>query len=396
MVAETLSDFSPGEMARYNRQLILPQIGEAGQVRLKNARVLIIGLGGLGSPAALYLAAAGVGTLGLADFDTVAVHNLHRQVIHRTDAIGKRKTESAEAQIRALNPHCHIQFHELGIQPDNALSLLEGYDLVVDGSDNFGTRYLVTDACALAGVPLVYGSLFQFEGQVSFFHPAGDTPCYRCLFPVPPEPGTVPNCAQAGVFGALCGVVGSLQAMEAIKWITGAGDTLAGKLLVLDALTMDFRRLNLKKDPQCPLCSEKARIYDLDTEDYEYFCQTELTPSSPTPTMDLTNPPAEIGVAQAAELREGSTPSTAFLDVREDFERQICQIPDSLHIPMGQIGQHLEAIPRDQPLVVYCHHGARSNQVTRFLRQQGFARAMNLAGGIDAWAREVDPGMQRY
>lgn len=397
MIQENPNAFSPEEMARYNRQVILPQIGEEGQYRLRQARVLIIGLGGLGSPAALYLAAAGVGTLGLADFDSVAVSNLHRQVIHRTETIGKSKISSGEAQIKALNPHCQIQRHPQGIQRDNALSLLSDYDIVVDGSDNFGTRYLVTDSCALVGKPLVYGSLFQFEGQVSFFYPSGNTPCYRCLFPIPPEPGTVPNCAQAGVFGALCGVIGSLQALEGIKWITGTGENLAGKLLVVDSLSMEFRRLNLKKDPNCPLCGENPRIRNLDTEDYEYFCQTELNPdSSEKAPMDLGNPPAEIDVAQAAEWHRETPPPAAFLDVRENFERQICKIPNSLHIPMGQIGEHLETLPKDQPLVVYCHHGSRSNQVTQFLRRRGFEKATNLAGGIDAWAREIDPEIQRY
>lgn len=393
-----MSTLSPAELSRYHRQVILGDIGPEGQRSLKCARVLVIGLGGLGSPASLYLAAAGVGTLGLADFDTVELHNLHRQVAHRTATIGQPKVESAAAQLCDLNPHGHYRLHPEGVQPENAVALFSEYDLIVDGSDNFGTRYLVTDAAFLAGKPVVYGSIFQFEGQVSFFHPQAGGPCYRCLFPKPPTPGTVPNCEEAGVLGALCGIVGSLQAIEAIKFLTGAGENLIGRLLVVEARNMEFRTIRLKKDPDCPLCSTRPEITAIDAERYAFSCE----PTEPAPTMidarlpDLENLPFEIGVEQAKALLDHPDFPVTLLDVREDFEVEICSLPNSLHLPMRQVPESWEDLPRDRPLLVYCHHGGRSGRITRFLRDRGLQRAMNLAGGIDQWARRIDPSMRRY
>lgn len=387
---------SQDDLSRFSRHLVLPQIGVDGQSRLKRARVLIIGLGGLGSPAALYLAAAGVGTLGLCDFDRVEQHNLQRQIIHDTPSVGSPKIESAAQRLHNLYPDLHLEWHPEGIQPENALELLSGYDLVLDGSDNFGTRYLVNDACALAGVPLAYGSIFQFEGQVSFFHPAGGYPCYRCLFPHPPEPGTVPNCEEAGVFGALCGIVGSLQAMETIKWLVGAGEPLAGRLLVVDALTMDFRTLNLKADPGCPLCGDAPIIRDLTTQNYEYDCLVNSQSNPPNDAVDPLQPPAAIDVEQASALLRDHPETVTLLDVREPYEREICSIDGSLHLPIGKVPENLGELPRDRTLLVYCHHGGRSGQVTHFLRTKGYPRVANVEGGIDAWARIIEPGMRRY
>ncbi|MGJ3242663.1 MAG: molybdopterin-synthase adenylyltransferase MoeB [Opitutales bacterium] len=386
--------FSPEALSRYSRHIRLPQIGLAGQQRLAEARVLLIGMGGLGSPAALYLAAAGVGTLGLADFDTIEGHNLQRQILHDTPGIGRPKLDSAAEKLQALNPEVTLNRHPAGIAPDNALALLADYDLVVDGSDNFPTRYLVNDACVLAGKPLIYGSLFQFEGQVSVFDPANGAPCYRCLFPQPPEPGTVPNCEEAGVFGALCGVIGSLQAMEAIKLIAGVGASLTGRLLVVDALGMAFRTLTLKKDPGCPCCGHEPTITRLDPEHYAAInCAVEPEPPAGPGTTAPDDLPLEVDVEQGRRLIDAGA---AVLDVREPYETAICQIPDSLLIPMGEIAGKWSYLPQDRPVVVTCHHGARSLQVTRFLRERGLEQTTSLAGGVDAWAREVDPAMQRY
>lgn len=390
--------FTAEELARYHRQMILPGIGREGQEALKRARVLIIGMGGLGSPVSLYLAAAGVGTLGLCDMDHVDLSNLHRQVLHDTASRGVRKIESAVDRLRALNPHTHFHLHGEGIQVGNAAELLAHYDLVVDGSDNFPTRYLVNDACALAGKPLVYGSIFQFEGQVSFFHAAEGTPCYRCLFPTMPAPGEVPNCAEAGVFGALAGIIGSLQALEALKYLTGVGENLRGRLLVVDGLTMGFRTLTLKRDPECPLCGSAPSITTLDEANYVFQCEPEL---APTMHADI---PLEISVEDAAALMGGQEGPFALpngerplvLDVREADEVAICAIEGHRHIPLKQLPERWESLPADRLIIVHCHHGMRSLRATHFLRDKGLALVTNMAGGIDAWAEEVDPGMQRY
>ncbi len=378
---------SPEELSRYSRHIRLPQVGIDGQARLRQARVLVIGMGGLGSPVSLYLAAGGIGTLGLADFDKVEEHNLQRQVLHTQAAVGRSKLDSAAERLHALNHGCNLELHRGGITLDNAVELISQYDLVVDGSDNFPTRYLVNDAAYFARRPLVYGSIFQFEGQVSLFEPHAGGPCYRCLFPQIPAPGTVPNCEQAGVFGALCGIVGSHQAMEALKYLLGVGESLRGRLLVIDALDTRIRTLNLKKDPHCPLCGSEPAISGLQAGNYEFSCETD------EPQTEETQMEIDIHTAQA-KRESGENP--VLLDVRESFEREICQIDGSSHIPLAQLGTQADALPRDTEIIVYCHHGARSLRAAKLLRERGFDQAVSMAGGIDQWAREIDPAMTRY
>lgn len=381
------------ELARYSRQVILPGIGRDGQEKLKAAHVLLIGSGGLGSPAALYLAAAGVGTLGLCDFDEVEAHNLQRQIIHSQDTVGKSKLTSAQARLKALNPYVNIHEHPEKIDASNALDLLEQYDLVIDGSDNFPTRYLVSDAAYLAKKPLVYGAVFQFEGQVSVFNPAHTGPSYRCLFPQMPEPGSVPNCAEAGVFGALCGVIGSFQAMEAIKLITGAGETLIGRLLVVDALTMRVSTIKLKRDPHSPLIGDKPTITSLDPKNYEWTSCT-INDTTADSIMNEQDAPLEIDTTEAAKLFAQGT--HLLLDVREPVEWDICAIDGSTKISMSHIPEQLDTLPRDKPILVMCHHGGRSMKITQYLRSEGYPLATNVAGGIHAWANKIDPSLARY
>jgi adenylyltransferase/sulfurtransferase len=387
---------SSEETARYSRHILLPEIGEAGQQRLKAARVLVVGAGGLGSPAALYLAAAGVGTIGLADFDLVELHNLQRQVLHGTSDVGRPKTASGTARMRELNTHVSVIEHGEGVRPENAVELFASYDVIVDGSDNFPTRYLNTDAAFFAHRPLVYGSIFKFEGQATVFDPHGGAPCYRCLFPEPPPPGSVPNCGEAGVLGALCGVIGSLQAMEAIKRIAGIPTGLAGRLLVIDALTMEFRSLNLRKDPDCPLCGAHPSIRRIEPERYAGGCGAPAPAKSPDDShanSDGTEFPLEVDVRAAANLaKQGAL----IVDVREPFELNICRVAGARHLPMREVPQHLEELTHDRGLLVLCHTGVRSMRVTEWLRSQGVAKVSNVRGGIDAWARELDPGMMRY
>lgn len=383
------SPLTPHQLARYSRQILLPQVGTAGQAKLLQARVLIIGVGGLGSPIGLYLAAAGIGTLGLADFDHIEEHNLQRQILHTHASIGRPKIESARDRLLELNPDLQIELHPEGIQPETAIDTFAKYDLVVDGTDNFSTRYLNNDAAYFARKPLIYGSIFRFEGQVSVFHPAGGAPCYRCLFPIPPAPGTVPNCAEAGVFGALCGLVGSAQAMETVKHILGQGDSLAGKILVIDALNMQFRRVSIKKDPNCPLCSPHATIRKIEAATYDVACEMKETHEFMSTTC-----PLEIDIHETKRLLEDG--GTFLLDVREPFEVAICQIPGSRSIPMRNIPEEIDQLPKDTRILVYCHHGGRSQNVTTFLRENGYPQVSNVDGGIDAWAREYDPSMQRY
>lgn len=372
---------------RYHRQVILPGVGPEGQSRLEAARVLVIGMGGLGSPVSLYLAAAGVGTLGLVDADTVEESNLHRQVLHDTNAIGALKVDSARARLAPLNPGIRLLSHPEGISPENALALMRDYDLVIDGTDNFPTRYLINDAAFHAGKPLVYGSIFQFEGQVTVFHPAGGSPCYRCLFPDLPGPGTVPNCAEAGVFGALCGIVGSWQANEAIKWILGIGESLVGRLKVIDTLRGRESLVRLKQDPRCPLCGKNPTLTSIREKSYRDTCSI---PGGQTGEL-----PMEVDVEEAARLIKAPSPAE-LLDVREDYERRICRIAEGLHIPMGQLTLRAEALPREARLLVYCHHGVRSLSAVRYLREKGFTRAQSIRGGTDAWSREIDPALPRY
>lgn len=382
---------SSEELARYSRHILLDDIGVSGQEALKRSKALVIGAGGLGSPAAMYLAAAGVGRIGIADFDKVELHNLQRQLLHGTSDVDRDKTLSAQERLHDINPNIDIEIHATGITPENATNLFSQYDVIVDGSDNFSTRYLNNDASFLTGKPLIYGSIFKFEGQVSVFNNADKSPCYRCLFPDPPPPGTVPNCGEAGVLGALCGIVGSMQALEAIKLLAGFGQSLAGSLLVVDTLSMRTRKLNIKKDPHCPLCGASPKINDIREEIYEFSCETE--PDLMTDTFD--SYPFEIDVAEAKRILDEG-PSTSLLDVREPYECAIGSIKGSTNIPMNTIPQHLVNLSKEGPLLIYCHHGGRSMQVTQFLRQNGFENAINVAGGIDAWAVEIDSSIQRY
>jgi len=382
---------SSEELARYSRHILLEEIGVDGQETLKRAKVLVIGAGGLGSPSAMYLAAAGVGTLGIADFDTVELHNLQRQLLHGTSDVDRPKIQSAKARLNDINPHATIALHEKGVTPDNAIELFQQYDLIVDGSDNFATRYLNNDAAFFAQRPLVYGSIFKFEGQVSLFNSSPDAPCYRCLFPEPPPPGSVPNCGEAGVLGALCGIIGSMQALEAVKKIVGFGDSLAGRLLVIDTLSMRTRALKIKKDPRCPLCGEEPNIKNIRADQYEDTCDTD---NSNANSMQNENHPLEIDVHEANRLLQSG--EATLIDVRERYENDICNIEGSKLVPMNTIPNNLEEVPASGPVLLCCHHGSRSMQVTQYLRNNGYDNAINVAGGIDAWAREIDPSMQRY
>lgn len=370
------------EILRYSRHLILPDVGVEGQERLKAARVLVVGAGGLGSPVALYLAAAGVGTLGLVDFDVVDATNLQRQILHGTAAIGTPKLESAAARLRDLNPHVRVETIDTRLTSADALDVLRPYDIVVDGTDNFPTRYLVNDACVLLGKPNVYGAIFRFEGQASLFA-TPDGPCYRCLYREPPPPGLVPSCAEGGVLGALPGIIGSIQALETIKWIVGAGESLVGRLLLLDALRMQFRELALSKDPDCPVCGTHPTVTAL--IDYEAFCGIGAAPAGS----------AEIG---ATALRDelARNPALVVLDVREPFEVAIASIAGSRFVPLHQLPARLGELDGRADIVALCHHGVRSAQALEVLRAAGFSHVRNLTGGIDAWAREVDRTMPRY
>lgn len=387
---EPLPTLSAAELARYSRHILLDELGLEGQQRIAAARVLIIGAGGLGSPAALYLAAAGIGTLGIADFDRVEPHNLHRQLLHEDATVGHAKVDSAARRIAATNPHVRVETHREGVTAGNAVSLFANYDVVVDGTDNFSARYLNNDAAFFARRPLVYGSVFKFDGQVTVFDAAHGGPCYRCLFPEPPPPGSVPGCGEAGVLGALCGVVGSLQALEALKLVTGAGDPLRGRLLAYNALRTAFQVITLPRHPGCPLCGSAPRIHALDQAAYHVVCEP-----SPMP-MAETDYPLEVPVNEAKRLRDAAPHETVLIDVREPYELDICRVPGAQHIPMRQIPEKLDALPRDKHLLILCHAGGRSRRVTEFLRARGFNAVTNIAGGIDAWAQEIEPGMRRY
>ncbi len=377
---------TPEELSRYSRHLRLQEVGQAGQERLRAGSVLVIGMGGLGSPAALYLAAAGVGRIGLADFDKVEAHNLQRQIIHTEAGVGGPKLDSAMERLRALNSGVELVPHPEGVTVDNTRELFGQYDVILDGTDNFPTRYLNNDAAFLAGKPLVYGSIFQFEGQVSVFDPASGGPCYRCLFPRMPAPGEVPNCDEAGVFGALCGTVGSTQALEALKLIMGIGEPLRGRLLVLDTLTQRQTTIRVKPDPACPLCGAQPGITTLDAANYEFTCETEP---------DMSESEIEIDVHAAKAVLEANN-GAVLLDVREPYEADICQVTGSRLIPLKELPQRFSDLPKDKPLLVYCHHGMRSLRATEFLRRQGYEQAQSVIGGIHSWAEEIEPSMQRY
>lgn len=391
-----MTGLTPAELARYSRHLRLEEVGVTGQTKLKNARVLVIGAGGLGSPAALYLAAAGVGTLGIVDFDRVESHNLQRQLLHSDAAVGALKTASAAARLRELNPFITVREHATAVTAVNAVALFADYDVIVDGTDTFPTRYLNNDAAILARRPLVHGSIFRFEGTVSIFSPHLGGPCYRCLFPDPPPPGSVPTCDQAGVLGALCGVIGSLQALEAIKLIVGVGEPLLGRVLTYDSLTQEFRTLKLRKNPECRACGAdaagKLRLSDDETD--AAACHTSFSSLSMTPPHS--EKPLELTVEETRELLSQNPAGVALIDVREPFEADICRIEGAELIPLRQLPGQMTSLPKDKHLLIYCHHGGRSLRATEFLRSQGFSDVSNVAGGIDAWAVHIEPGMQRY
>ena len=377
------------ELQRYHRHLILPEVGADGQRRLKSARVLLIGAGGLGSPAALYLAAAGIGHLGVVDADDVELSNLQRQVLHDTESVGRPKVDSAAARLRALNPHVDVVAHHTRLTSTNALQLLSDYDVVVDGSDNFPTRYLVNDACVLLDKPNVYGSVLRFEGQASVFS-FGDGPCYRCLFREPPPSELVQNCVESGVLGVLPGLIGVVQATETIKLITGAGESLRGRLLLVDGLRMRFRTIDVARDPECRACGTREITALID---YEVFCGI-----GPAARVDAQSPDARddeiTPEALAARLAAG-TP-LELLDVREPYEWSLARLPDARLVPLDALPDAVQTLDRGSELVVYCHHGMRSAAAVAWLRERGFLRARNLVGGIDRWSREVDPSTRRY
>ena len=377
---------TPDELQRYARHIILPGVELAGQERLKAARVLVIGAGGLGSPVALYLAAAGIGTLGLVDFDVVDVSNLQRQLLHGTNDVGRTKLDSARDRIHDVNPHVRVEPHPARLTSSNALEILRGYDVVVDGTDNFSTRYLVNDACVLLGIPNVYGSIFRFEGQASVFSTA-DGPCYRCLFPEPPPPGMVPSCAEGGVLGVLPGLIGTIQATEAIKLVLGIGSSLAGRLLLVDALTMEMRSVKLRRDPQCPACGTRTITGLID---YDEFCGVKdmVAANDGGAVEEIT--PREL----AARLLEGA--DLDLVDVREQREWDLTHLEGSRLIPLGTLPDSIATLDPAREIVVLCRSGKRSEAAARQLQAAGFRKVKNLAGGLLRWSDDVDPKVPKY
>ncbi|MEE9132000.1 MAG: molybdopterin-synthase adenylyltransferase MoeB [Gemmatimonadota bacterium] len=382
-------ELSRDEIRRYARHIIMPEVGLEGQKKLKQARVLLIGAGGLGSPASLYLAAAGVGTIGLVDFDVVDYSNLQRQIIHGTGDVGRSKLASARERLLDINPEITVERHEVRLLSDNAMEILKDYDIIVDGTDNFPTRYLVNDACVLLGKPNVYGSIFRFEGQVSVFY-AREGPCYRCLFREPPPPGLVPSCAEGGVLGVLPGIVGTMQANETVKLILGQGEPLIGRLLLFDSLRMKFRELRLRKDPDCPICGENPTIHEL--IDYEAFCGvTEAALEQQglqgqVPTITATDLKARLDAGDPIRI----------IDVREPHEWNICNLETAELIPLASLPGQMNGLDSTEDIVVLCRSGARSARAVRLLQEAGFRRAYNLTGGLLAWSDEVDPSMPKY
>ena len=382
-----IPELSKDEILRYSRHLIMPEVGMEGQLRLKQAKVLCIGAGGLGSPLTLYLAAVGVGRLGIVDFDVVDFTNLQRQVIHGTADVGKPKLASARESIHAINPHVEVVGYETRLTSENALQLFAGFDIIVDGTDNFPTRYLVNDACVLLGKPNVYGSIFRFEGQASVFY-ARKGPCYRCLYPEPPPPGLVPSCAEGGVLGVLPGIVGCIQAMETIKLIIGQGQPLIGRLLVFDALGVKFRELKLRKDPDCPVCGTHPTITRL--IDYEQFCGIRGEERTPA----MVGIP-EITPREVKKLMDDKQPFV-LIDVREPHEFQICRIPGSTLIPLSEVPKRMHELDSAQEIVVHCRSGQRSARAVDLLMKAGFRKIHNMKGGILAWSDQVDPSVPKY
>lgn len=384
--ASALPTLTQPELLRYSRHLSLPDVGVTGQRRLKAARVLIVGAGGLGSPTALYLAAAGVGTIGLVDFDVVDITNLQRQLLHGTADVGRPKLDSARDRLNDINPLVQLESFNERLTSHNALEIMRGFDIVIDGTDNFATRYLTNDACVLLGIPNVYGSIFRFDGQASVFCTA-DGPCYRCLYPTPPPPGMVPSCAEGGVLGVLPGLVGTIQATEAIKLILGVGESLAGRLLLIDALAMQFRQVRVARNPECPACGTRSITALID---YDEFCGTRGEESP----MDI-NTVQEIMPTELAErLKRGD--DFDLVDVREHFEIEIAAIPGARVIPLGELPDSLDQLDRTREIVVMCRSGKRSADAVRQLQAAGFAHVTNLAGGILRWSDDVDPAVPKY
>jgi len=386
VTAAPLPSLDADELRRYSRHLILPEVGVEGQKKLKAARVLCIGAGGLGSPVAMYLAAAGVGTIGIVDFDVVDFSNLQRQILHGTSDVGRSKLESARDTIKDLNPNVNVELYNEALTSQNALRIFEGYDVIVDGTDNFPTRYLVNDACVLLGIPNAYGSIFRFEGQASVFG-MKDGPCYRCLYPEPPPPGLVPSCAEGGVLGVLPGIVGCIQANETLKLILGVGEPLVGRFLIFDALRMKFRELKLRKDPECPVCGENPTVKEL--IDYEQFCGVGRHAQPEGAQTD------EITVTELkARMDRGD--DVFVLDVREPHEYEINRIPGSTLIPLGELPERFTELDANREIITQCKSGARSARAANFLREHGFKNVRNLKGGILAWIDQVDPSQPKY
>ena len=394
-LVEPAPELTIDEVRRYSRHLIIPDVGMSGQKRLKNAKVLVIGAGGLGSPALLYLAAAGVGTLGIAEFDEVDESNLQRQVIHGQSDIGKSKALSAKESIAETNPYVNVVLHEERLDNDNVLQVFEGYDLIVDGTDNFATRYMVNDAAYFLGIPYVWGSIYRFDGQASVFAPtlADDAPCYRCLYPEPPPPGMVPSCAEGGVLGVLCASIGAIQVTEAIKLLTGIGDPLVGELMIYDALEMSYRKLRVRKDPNCALCGEHPTVTGL--IDYETFCgavSEEAAEAAAGSTISV------VQLEHMLKERAEGTRDFVLVDVREPNEYEINQIPGSVLIPKGEFlnGHALEQLPSDKQIVMHCKTGVRSAETLAIVKGAGYADAVHVGGGVAAWVNQIDPSQPSY
>jgi len=394
-LVEPAAELSVDEVRRYSRHLIIPDVGMTGQKRLKNAKVLVIGAGGLGSPALLYLAAAGVGTLGIAEFDEVDESNLQRQIIHGQSDIGKSKAESARESIAEANPYVNVVVHDVRLDNDNVMQVFEGYDLIVDGTDNFATRYMVNDAAYFLGIPYVWGSIYRFDGQASVFAPsmAPDAPCYRCLYPEPPPPGMVPSCAEGGVLGVLCASIGSIQVNEAIKVLTGIGDPAIGKLVIYDALELEWRKLRVRKDPNCALCGENPTVTGL--IDYETFCgaiSEDAADAAAGSTISVTQ------LETMLKERENGDRDFVLVDVREPNEFEINRIPGSVLIPKGEFlnGNALGELSQDKPVVLHCKSGVRSAEALAVLKGAGYSDAVHVGGGVVAWVNQIDPSQPSY
>jgi molybdopterin/thiamine biosynthesis adenylyltransferase/rhodanese-related sulfurtransferase len=394
-LVEPAAELTTDEVRRYSRHLIIPDVGMSGQKRLKNAKVLVIGAGGLGSPALLYLAAAGVGTLGIAEFDEVDESNLQRQVIHGQSDIGKSKALSAKESIAEINPLINVVLHEGRLENDNVMDVFRGYDLIIDGTDNFATRYMVNDAAYFLGIPYVWGSIYRFDGQASVFAPmlGDDLPCYRCLYPEPPPPGMVPSCAEGGVLGVLCASIGSIQVNEAIKLLIGAGEPIAGKLMIYDALEMEYRKLKVRKDPHCALCGDNPTVTEL--IDYDAFCgavSDEAADAAAGSTISV------VQLEQMLKERESGERDFVLIDVREPAEYEINRIPGSVLIPKGEFlnGSALEQVSQDKPVVLHCKSGVRSAEVLAILKGAGYADAVHVGGGVVAWVSQIDPSQPAY